>query len=465
MMVDFSTTYLGVPIKNPFILGGGPATATPEICEKAAKAGWAGLVLKTNFADDAVERVMADSQVPYKAPRPYYKLVNARGMDKWRPPAPEATAPRSSTGKLGQMPKDYMVVTCMQLTTSPFKIYAGPQSWYNGDEGYLYLINKTKELVKGTDCKVIPGVFAFTEKGWDQQCNLINKSNADMVELCLGAPAGVVTDPITGKPTIMGASPEHVEKWTRYCVQRLKIPVGVDIPPYCQDPLASIQAAMSAGAKGVSFGDCPTVKPLSPPLVIDPDTLEVGFAPGVPFRAATTQTWGLPYICGPVAHFKMSGVEIDISGSGGVRDYRDVVRLLMAGASSAHICSAAIVEGVEICAELQRDMEAWMEHKGYNSVKEIQGIIIDKDKLKIDPSKFDADVAQVAGGPTPNVRVEVTKEKCIDCRWCESACFFLAIKMEAQAPVIDDKLCEVCGMCVAVCPTEALCIEPRISTN
>ena len=55
-MVDLSTTYGGVKIKNPLIIGGGPTSGTPEICGKAAKAGWAGLVLKTNTADDVVER-------------------------------------------------------------------------------------------------------------------------------------------------------------------------------------------------------------------------------------------------------------------------------------------------------------------------------------------------------------------------------------------------------------------------
>jgi dihydroorotate dehydrogenase/Pyruvate/2-oxoacid:ferredoxin oxidoreductase delta subunit len=454
---------MDISIKNPLILGGGPITATPEICGKAANAGWAAVVLKTNWADDIIERVMVDPQVPYKIPRPYYKLVDSRGMDKWRPPIPKVTERRSANGKLGKIPSDYMVATCMQLLHSPFKLYTGPLNWYNGDERYLYFINKTKELVKRTDCKVIPGVVALTEKGWEQQCNLINKSDADMVELTMGAPAAVVTSPETGKPTIMGASPELVEKWTRFCVQRMKIPVGVNFPTYFPDPLSSVKAAIRGGAKGIYFGDCPTVMPPMPALVINPDTLEVGFNPGVPFRASTTQTWGLPYICGPVAHFRMNGVRIDISGSGGIRDYRDIVRLIMAGANSVHVCSAAMVEGVEVGAEYLKNIKAWMKRKGYKSIKDIEGIILDK--LKADPSKFIADIAQVAGGPPPKLRVKVKKKKCIDCRWCEPACFFLAIKMERKVPVIDDKLCEVCGMCVAVCPTEALNIVPRGPKN
>ena len=49
-MADLKTTYMGVELKNPLIIGAGPTTHTPEICQKAARVGdWAGVVLKTNM--------------------------------------------------------------------------------------------------------------------------------------------------------------------------------------------------------------------------------------------------------------------------------------------------------------------------------------------------------------------------------------------------------------------------------
>lgn len=51
-MVDLSTIYMGLKLKNPLIVAAGPTTATPAICSKAAKAGSAGVVLKTNQADE-----------------------------------------------------------------------------------------------------------------------------------------------------------------------------------------------------------------------------------------------------------------------------------------------------------------------------------------------------------------------------------------------------------------------------
>ena len=459
-MVDLTTSYMGVPIKNPLIIASGPTTTTPEICAKAAKYGWAGVVLKTNVGDDVVAANMADPQVPYKHPRPAYKLLDYKGMERWRPPVPERTASRSATGKLGKIPPDYGLVVLLQATSHPHKYYAAPMSWFNG-ENYLGYINRTKELVKGTGCKVIASISSFTEEGWTKQCDMINKSDADMVELNFTAPVAVYTDPQTGQSAHVSSSPRMVEEWTRYCVQQIKIPVGTAFPAHCPDPLGVVQASIRAGARGVKFGGVAAFMPRIPPIVIDPDTLEVGFTPSDPFGWGRNASWGMPIVCGDIAHFRMNGVEADISGVGGIRRYRDILRFIMAGASSVQACTATMVEGVEVGAEYLSEIEAWMESKGYQSIKEIKGIVVDKDKLKVDPSKFDADVAQISGGPTPKVRLGFNKDKCINCCWCESCCVFLAIKMENEVPAIDDKLCEVCGLCVAVCPTDALSIVPR----
>jgi dihydropyrimidine dehydrogenase (NAD+) subunit PreA len=459
-MVDLSTTYMGVPIKNPLIVGSGPTTATPQICEKAAQYGWSAVVLKTNFSSDVVETIFTDPQVPYRIPRPYVKLVDSRGMDRWRPPKPEATMSRTATGRLGRIPGDYMLALMSQASTSPLRYYAVPLNWYNGEK-YPFYIEKTKQLVKHYNCKVIASILSLTEKGWEHQCNMINNSNADMVELDMSAHAAVIKDPRTEKHMIMGESPEIVEKWTAFCVRRIKIPVGVKLPAYCPDPMASVQAAIRRGAKGIQFASLPTYQPPIPPIVIDPDTLELGFGSGNPFKAAASQLWSVPYICGPIVHFRVNGTEVDISGCGGVREFRDILRLIMAGASSVQVCTATLVEGVEVVSGYLQDIQVWMEQKNYNSIKEIQGIIADKEKLKSDPSKFVADVAQVAGGPTPKFRIQLDKSRCNDCRWCEACCFHLAIKMENKIPVVDDSLCEICGMCVAICPTEALGIVTK----
>lgn len=50
--------------------------------------------------------------------------------------------------------------------------------------------------------------------------------------------------------------------------------------------------------------------------------------------------------------------------------------------------------------------------------------------------------------------------KCIDCGECRRVCRFRAIDEEFN---IDPFLCEGCGACVYVCPTDAIALAPRIS--
>lgn len=458
--IDLTTTYMGVQIKNPIIIGAGPTTATPEICEKAAKLGdWAGVVLKTHYGDD-VHKV-----VPLTIPRPYYGLTDSRGTGKWKPIVPKVGGPRTRGGKLlGRIQPDYSLTMWGIRTPAPFEKRTGYGLYFQGPERYTYYTNKTKELVENTGCKVIASITAFTEQWWEEQMKIINGTKADMVELNFGCPSvGAIDKDATGGEWVavaMGAFPSIVEKWTKYCVPRIKnIPVGVKLPPYA--PLESVQAAVRSGAKGVQFGDAPLFVPSRPPLMIDVDKAQPGTYPGMPFTTgAMFFSTSTVYICGAMAEFRTNGVEIDISGCGGVREPLDIIRILMAGATSAQVCTATMIEGVEVGKEYLEGITQWMEKKGHKSVKELIGIAATKEKLRLDLSKAPkVGLPQIISGVMPEEKIVVDKKKCISCNWCESCCFHLAIKMENEKPNIDRKLCEVCGMCVAVCPMGALSIE------
>jgi dihydropyrimidine dehydrogenase (NAD+) subunit PreA len=461
-MVDLHTTYMGISIKNPLIVGAGPTTHTPEICQKAAQAGWAAVVLKTNIAND----VMQVTDLEHKMPRPEFKLLDARGVNPWRPIVPKLRGTRRRGGKiLGKVQPDYTLIKGSQYEVFPHhKMITGIGQLFNGDEKYLWYINKTKELLAGTDCKVIASVVAYAERGWEQQCNLINKSDADMIELNFGCWAIGCPHPETGEVVRQGIGtfPELVEKITRLCVERIKVPVGVKLAPHCPDPIASMQAAIGAGAKAIQYADAvPYLAPVHA-LHIDPETLEVGYFPGLPFPGTICYPWVLPYMCGVIARARIDGITRDISGCGGVRDYLDVIRLIMAGASSVQVCTATIVEGVGIGSEYLEALRAWMEQHGYNNIRDIQGIVAREDKIEVNPSRFQpAVIPQIAGGPEPEIQVVVNKKRCINCGWCEGACPYLAINVEDGVPVFDSKKCEVCGLCVELCPMRALSLVPR----
>lgn len=458
--INLSTTYMGVPIKNPIIVGAGPTTATSEICEKAAKiGGWAGVVTKTNYPDEVLKIV------PLTLTRPYYGLTDARGVSKWKPAIPKKSAGRDRFGRLGNIQTDYCLTLASIRSPAPFAKRTGMGVLFQGPERFTYYVNKAKELIEETGCKVIASVTAYTEEGWEEQVKIVNGSKADMVEMNFGCPAvGALDEEVTGGewvPRAMGFYPEIVAKWTKYCTERIKIPVAAKLPAFA--PFQSVQAAVRGGAKGIQWGDTPIFLPEMRPLVIDIDKAMPGTFPGLPFtNGAIGATGGVPFICGAVAHFRANDIKVDISGCGGVREPLDIIRILMAGANSVQVCTATLVEGVEVGARYLEEITSWMEKKGYGSIEEIIGAAVTKEKLELDLSKAPPVVLpQICGGPIPAQQIVVNEKKCIACGWCERACFHLAMQVKDRFPTVNDKLCEVCGMCVAVCPVGALTIEPR----
>lgn len=68
---------------------------------------------------------------------------------------------------------------------------------------------------------------------------------------------------------------------------------------------------------------------------------------------------------------KVSG--IDISCSTGVHDWEDVIKCLLAGASTVQMCSALYTHGGEIIAQILTCIEEWMHQVHYESVSQFRG--------------------------------------------------------------------------------------------
>ncbi len=465
MTVELKTTYAGVTLKNPLVIGGGPNTATPKICEKAARAGWGGVVLKLNAADDMFEHIFPDPSTVYKVPRPAYKLVDASGIHRWRPKIPRVAGKREPGKIAGKVePKDYQLVYWSQNITKPkYLMYSAIGTFYNGDK-YPWYIDKAKELCQPYDCKVFANVTAYTEKGWEQQLRIVNNSRADGVEVVIACPGYGVFDEKSQRVRTfhhLDTFAEIIGKTTKFYVDRSDKPVSVKLPPVHVNFMAPIEAAVSAGAQAIQFGDCPTLGAPFPPIIIDPDTGEVGLFPGAPYQGAMTQCMVVPYICGAMARARLAGIKVDLAGCGGVRDYEDVLRILMSGATSVQVATAVLVEGVVIATEYLESIEKWMTKKDYSSIHDFMGTICTPEKLTIQPEKFVAEVALASGGPTPSLKTVVNRKRCINCGWCETSCPEMAIEIPDNVPVIDAETCEVCGLCVAICPMDALSIVPK----
>jgi dihydroorotate dehydrogenase subfamily 1 len=214
---------------------------------------------------------------------------------------------------------------------------------------------------------------------------------------------------------------------------------AVDVPVFMKlSPHPNIQeiavALEKAGADGLvminSFGPC---------LSIDLET-------GLPLMGSKD---GFGWLSGaaikPLAlrcvYQAARVVQIPIFGVGGITNGRDVAEMFMAGASAVQVCTEAILRGPGIYSKIARELDAFLDAHGYQSVEEIRGLTIRRMKERGTPK----------AGHSPAVNME----RCSLCGQCQISCPYGAISQE-EALLIDEEKCFNCGLCVSRCKRGAL---------
>ncbi|WP_238902270.1 4Fe-4S binding protein [Clostridium sp. YIM B02506] len=216
----------------------------------------------------------------------------------------------------------------------------------------------------------------------------------------------------------------------------LDVPVFMKMSPHT-DIKVIAKAVEDAGADGLvminSFGPC---------MSIDINT-------GLPIMGSKT---GYGWLSGtairPLAIrciFEASQVvKIPIIGVGGVSNGKDAAEMLMAGASAVQVCTEAILKGPSIYGKIAKELNDFLDAKGYKDVNEIVGLA----SKKINERNF----------RTHTVPPVVNHDKCITCGICKRSCVYDAIEIDGKL-TIDDEKCFGCGLCVTRCPKEALSIS------
>ncbi|MFQ5762965.1 MAG: 4Fe-4S binding protein, partial [Candidatus Bathyarchaeia archaeon] len=144
---------------------------------------------------------------------------------------------------------------------------------------------------------------------------------------------------------------------------------------------------------------------------------------------------------------------IPISGVGGIMNWRDAVEFIMAGASTVQIHTAIMLEGYRVVERIVKGISEFMTERGYSSPKEFTGLALKHTMPSVNdvPSE-------------PPIVATVNASLCTKCWLCEESCYasgFDAISRGDSAVLIDAAKCDGCGLCVAVCPTNALTMTER----
>jgi len=217
-------------------------------------------------------------------------------------------------------------------------------------------------IAKEGGVPVIASVYGSNAKEFTVVSKAMENAGADMVELNISCPHPKTPGRLIGQDATATFTVVKAVKET------VGIPVIVKLTPNVTDIKEIATAAIEAGCDAINAIN--TVKA----LYIDIDRK----APVLSNKVGGMSGWSIkPIAVRCVAEVAMLirklGKKIPIIGTGGVYTGRDVVEMMMAGATCVGIGTAVLHHGPEIFQKILKEFEDILIKKGYDDVSEIIG--------------------------------------------------------------------------------------------
>lgn len=380
--------YGGLDLDSPIIVSSSGVTKAYENVAKADRYGAGAVVLKTKFQ----EELMAHS------PTPRFIVIKRGGRDY------------SSTTNLSY-----------------------EQGYEFSIEDYCEEIRKCKENLR---IKVIASIGCSTEEYWDKWARLVEEAGADAIEMNLSCPH---SDYVMGA---LGRINHMVEDFVPVAKNAVKIPVYTKMTPQLENPVITAAVMEKSGSDGV----CAFSRYLGMDIDIDGQVpvLHGGYGGhGGP--------WSIHYSLRWISEM-FPKLHIPISGCGGVIDWQDAVKYILAGSTAVQVCFLIYTYGYSVIEELNEGLVSYMDRKGYESVTDFRGIVTGN-KIK--------GLAEVEREKTIVAAIE--ESKCTGCGRCTDICIYdgIGFNKEKKKAFINSK-CDGCGLCPWFCPTKAIAMVKKL---
>ncbi len=338
-MSRLATNFTGLEFVNPFILASAPPTESKRKILKAFEAGWAGVVTKT-IGLHPVENVAGPKTIYQRTSetKPYVSRVKRAG-----------TVSHSSWNweLISDQPLDLWLPDLEEIkTTYPDRMLVA---------------------------SIMAGAGSQEEmNNWQKLALSCVNVGCDAIELNMSCPHMDRKD--------MGSNIANDENIIRSIVEAVTksvdVPIWVKLTPATSTLVDAAKAAYDSGASSISL--CNTFPSL--PLM-DPETMK--FEVEVDGLVTSGGLGGLAILhqaLQRVSDISKAFPGKPISGIGGIRGFREAFNFIAHGAGNLQVCTAAMEEkgsggiGIKLIQELKNDLEDYLERKGHNSIKDLQGI-------------------------------------------------------------------------------------------
>lgn len=225
-----------------------------------------------------------------------------------------------------------------------------PDQYLLGPDEYLEHIRKAKDAV---NIPIIASINGSTRGGWTDFAKKMEQAGADALELNI---YNVQTDVSRSSAVI---EKEYVDI-VKDVKKKVKIPVAVKLSPYFTN-LAHVASSLDEQnvAALVLFNRFYQPDIDLEELDVKPDVLLSN-----PLNLRLPLRW---------TAILFGRVNADIAATSGIYKASDVIKVSMAGAKVAMVCSVLLRFGIETIEEINKDLTHWLEENGYDGLRTLQG--------------------------------------------------------------------------------------------
>jgi dihydroorotate dehydrogenase (fumarate) len=242
--------------------------------------------------------------------------------------------------------------------------FPAAQEYNLGPDQHVELLRQAKESL---EIPVIGSINGISTGGWIEYAKRMEQAGADAIELNIYY---IPTDPAL---TSQEVEDRYVDV-LKAVKAAVRVPVAVKLSPFFSS-LANLAVRLDrAGANGLVLFN----RFYQPDL--DLEELEV--KPNVVL--STSDALRLPLRWIAILH---GTVKTSLAGTSGIHTAEDVLKMVMAGADVAMMCSALLKHGPSYITTVLEDLNKWMVEREYLSIEQMKGSM--SQASVTDPSAFE----------------------------------------------------------------------------
>ena len=220
----------------------------------------------------------------------------------------------------------------------------------NSVDKYLDIIEQAKKEV---NIPIFASINCVSDRDWTDFAKKVEEVGADGLEL------NVFILPVDGE-----SSAVYENKYLKLVEKvrnTIKIPLVIKISSYFTNVLHMVNQLYAIGANAVVLFN----RLYEPDINIEEMKMVSSEVLSNPSDLRQSLRW--------VSLISDRQKDIQLSASTGVHDYKAIIKLLLAGATTVQVCSVLYKNGVEHLTEMISEFESWMDAKGIESVEKIRG--------------------------------------------------------------------------------------------